>query len=106
MFPIIFALVGAGLFYKLGQAIDDETYEGNVVPPNVREKMIKQHTDQFGCVCPRCSEHRADLEVDHIIPIASGGRNSWHNLQVLCKECNARKGATCSIWEEIRGRRK
>lgn len=30
-------------------------------------------------------------EVDHIVPLASGGPNGRSNLQLLCRSCNARK---------------
>src|SRR4051812_6241072 len=30
-------------------------------------------------------------EVDHIIPVASGGTSSRKNLQPLCVQCNAKK---------------
>jgi hypothetical protein len=33
------------------------------------------------------------LEVDHIYPRALGGSNELSNLQTLCSDCNARKGA-------------
>ena len=29
---------------------------------------------------------------DHIIPLALGGLNDVTNLQLLCRECNAKKG--------------
>lgn len=43
----------------------------------------------------RCVYCRCDIslgrEVDHIQPIARGGRNDKSNLQLLCKGCNRRK---------------
>ena len=36
------------------------------------------------------------LEVDHIIPIAQGGKSDESNLQYLCWRCNAAKGSTKS----------
>jgi 5-methylcytosine-specific restriction endonuclease McrA len=33
------------------------------------------------------------LELDHILPVAKGGRFSCDNLQLLCHACNVKKGA-------------
>jgi len=32
-------------------------------------------------------------EVDHIVPLASGGTNDLENLQPLCHSCHSRKTA-------------
>ena len=34
-----------------------------------------------------------DLQYDHVIPVALGGADNAANLQLLCGECNRRKGA-------------
>lgn len=36
----------------------------------------------------------SNLECDHIIPLARGGRTEMGNLQTLCKECNRKKGVS------------
>lgn len=43
----------------------------------------------------RCCECGSDinLEIDHIIPVRLGGATSEANLQLLCRDCNRRKGA-------------
>lgn len=46
--------------------------------------------------CSKCgaspsSDHQVELEVDHIIPVARGGRNEIENLQTLCRKCNQGK---------------
>ena len=43
--------------------------------------------------CRKCGRRTQDLEIDHIIPIAKGGKTTYNNLQTLCHECNAKKGA-------------
>lgn len=49
-----------------------------------------------GYRCCRCgiSQKYAALEVDHIIPIAKGGKSTYDNLQTLCHKCNVEKGDT------------
>jgi hypothetical protein len=32
-------------------------------------------------------------ELDHIIPLASGGAHVWDNVQCTCRKCNGEKGA-------------
>lgn len=46
-----------------------------------------------GYRCRKCGRKTNDLEIDHIIPIAKGGKTVYENLQTLCRRCNARKGA-------------
>lgn len=41
--------------------------------------------------CKYCGSTR-DLEVDHIKPIAKGGKTYMNNLQTLCHNCNVKKG--------------
>ena len=34
------------------------------------------------------------MDIDHKNPVAKGGSNTKRNLQLLCRTCNTRKGAT------------
>jgi hypothetical protein len=50
-------------------------------------------------ICPLCKGENKkkkwefeEMEGDHIIPWSEGGKTSPENLQMLCKECNRRKG--------------
>jgi hypothetical protein len=45
-------------------------------------------------ICPVCKKHFEidDMEGDHIKPWAEGGKTLPDNLQMLCKDCNRRKG--------------
>lgn len=43
--------------------------------------------------CRKCGRRTNDLEVDHIIPIAKGGKSTFSNLQTLCHRCNYNKGS-------------
>ena len=34
-----------------------------------------------------------EMEADHITPYSRGGHTTIDNAQMLCRQCNARKGA-------------
>jgi 5-methylcytosine-specific restriction endonuclease McrA len=55
--------------------------------------------NSYGNRCLRCGEQKP-LSMDHIMPIAWGGRHQISNLQPLCRECNSSKGAR---WIDYRG---
>jgi 5-methylcytosine-specific restriction endonuclease McrA len=44
--------------------------------------------------CQYCGKHHptADLSIDHVLPRAQGGGDTWENLVCACIWCNARKG--------------
>ncbi len=44
--------------------------------------------------CQYCGRHfpTADLSIDHVIPRAQEGGDTWDNLVCACVRCNARKG--------------
>lgn len=50
--------------------------------------------DHYRCRCCGRSQNEVELEIDHIVPIAKGGKSTSDNLQTLCTECNRRKGTT------------
>lgn len=72
------------------------------VPPQVkrRERAILKrnyrswHADLIEAAGKRCANCGADddLVLDHVLPIAKGGRSTLDNLQLLCAECNRIKG--------------
>ena len=53
-------------------------------------------------MCRKCgiSGRYAPLEIDHIIPIAKGGKSTYNNLQTLCHKWNAKKGDTLEYWQK------
>lgn len=45
--------------------------------------------------CQYCGEQlpRVDLNLDHVVPRAQGGRTTWENVVCCCIDCNLSKGA-------------
>jgi hypothetical protein len=49
--------------------------------------------DRFQCTYCATPGTDAELEVDHIIPVARGGSNHMSNLTTACRACNQKKGS-------------
>lgn len=45
--------------------------------------------------CQYCGKksRTEDLNIDHVIPISRGGKNTWENVVCSCIRCNMRKGS-------------
>lgn len=50
----------------------------------------------YASPCAGCGTHDG-ISVDHVVPIAKGGRHSIGNLQPLCVKCNQEKGTRLVI---------
>lgn len=48
--------------------------------------------DNFQCQYCGVKPSRAELNLDHVVPRALGGRSTWQNVVTSCVECNRRKG--------------
>ncbi len=83
----------SGNFY-----LDREIWESicRVERGKVSNKMRFAIYKRDGYRCCKCgvSDRYAPLEIDHIIPIAKGGKSTYDNLQTLCHRCNTKKGDT------------
>lgn len=58
--------------------------------------LRKQIMERDHYTCQRCGKYMPDevgLHIDHIVPVARGGKTVPSNLQVLCSKCNGAKGA-------------
>ncbi len=71
-------------------------HKGGAVSPAVRAEMIKA-ARRDEAACPLCGEALGPsddlLHIDHIVPLARGGRTEMSNLQVVHRICNQKKGA-------------
>jgi hypothetical protein len=64
---------------------------------NIRQftpKISREAFERQNGVCPSCKEtfEIDKMEADHITPWHEGGKTKSENCQMLCKECNRRKG--------------
>jgi hypothetical protein len=62
----------------------------------ISKKLRFEIFKRDGFTCQYCGKMSPDvvLEVDHIKPVASGGKNDMLNLVTACLSCNRGKGAT------------
>jgi 5-methylcytosine-specific restriction endonuclease McrA len=44
-----------------------------------------------GFSCAQCHTDKR-IELDHVVPVSFGGVTELHNLQLLCRDCNMKKG--------------
>lgn len=59
------------------------------IPKSVRKYVFQR--DKYQCQSCGKSDREAKLNIDHIIPLATGGSNDISNLQTLCRTCNQKK---------------
>lgn len=62
-------------------------------------ELIKKRDNFTCCNCGNSTyvEPNLLLEIDHIIPVAKGGRTTEDNLQTLCWKCNRAKGDKIAV---------
>lgn len=61
-----------------------------MVTRELREEIMRR--DNYTCqICGKYMPDEVGLQVDHIIPIAKGGKSVVSNLRVLCSKCNGSK---------------
>ena len=69
-------------------------------------RVLRAWRGQHGSWCPgyqRDAHPAADLTVDHVVPLAAGGAPfDIGNGAVLCRSCNATKGAITVVGDNAR----
>lgn len=73
--------------------------ERKAVSKKIRFEVFKR--DSFRCQYCGRSAPDVILEVDHIIPVAEGGKNDVMNLITSCRDCNRGKGKKLLTDDEI-----
>jgi 5-methylcytosine-specific restriction endonuclease McrA len=62
--------------------------------PRKEVKLTRNNIfERDGYTCQYCGKkfERKDLNIDHVIPRARGGRTTWENVVASCVPCNTRK---------------
>lgn len=70
------------------------TYYAKEQRRNMTTALRQQIKERDNYTCQICGKYMPDevgLHIDHIIPIAKGGKSLPSNLQVLCSKCNGSK---------------
>ena len=71
---------------------DQKKYERAKMSASLRYDVLKR--DGFRCqICGATQADGVKLHVDHVVPIAKGGKTEFSNLRTLCERCNLGKGA-------------
>jgi len=58
------------------------------IPDHVKAAVFKRD----GGRCRQCGYMGPYIEYDHILPRSKGGSNTVENIQLLCRQCNLKKG--------------
>jgi HNH endonuclease len=69
----------------------DTRVAADTEPISVDTRLFVWQRD--GGRCRNCGSRR-DLHFEHVIPRSWGGSSTAENVQVLCRRCNLRKGAS------------
>jgi 5-methylcytosine-specific restriction endonuclease McrA len=64
---------------------------GRPTRPTLSSDLKRAVYERDGGRCVECGE-TFDIQYDHILPVSRGGATTLENLQILCAECNRRKG--------------
>lgn len=75
--------------------IDCDTIKREPIGLSLRYEILNR--DKFKCVLCGNTSKESRLEVDHIVPVSSGGKTTRKNLRTLCFKCNRGKGSKNEI---------
>lgn len=77
--------------WKLRKEYEESSkYERSLMTKSLRYDVLSRDNYKC-CVCGVTAKEGAKLHVDHIVPIAKGGKTVIENLQTLCENCNLGK---------------
>lgn len=98
-------VLGHEIFYFILKSVDSSMVryvdERETVRKRIRNKATAYTSKKnvrdwvfttYGETCINC-DSKDNIQLDHVVPISRGGKNTLCNLQPLCKKCNTSKGA-------------
>jgi 5-methylcytosine-specific restriction endonuclease McrA len=91
---IMFQITGHPRYKQLARGKTQVQINRQYVRSAVTGKLRYQVMRRDNFTCQLCGTHGTEkpLHVDHILPVALGGKSNLANLQTLCMECNLGKG--------------
>jgi hypothetical protein len=76
--------------------------------PSISSRLRDEVVQRAGSACEYCQFAQAlspdTFEVDHIVPLSSGGKTESQNLCLACPACNAAKGPKTVGKDPVTGR--
>lgn len=86
---------------KIQHGIDGKEEERRFWSKYHPKPVVKLILQGHEAAC-RCCFSIENLTRDHILPIAKNGKNTFKNSQILCYNCNQKKGNEAISIEELR----
>lgn len=84
---------------RLHSLLRQERIAGNPDNAEVTPRDIRRLIERFRGCCAYCGQVADPVHLDHVIPVARGGRTSIGNLVPACGSCNQSKWASLlSVW--------
>jgi 5-methylcytosine-specific restriction endonuclease McrA len=78
---------------RLARPLGPVAFSREPIPAGLRFAVLRR--DGFRCAyCGRGEAERVRLHIDHLVPVARGGRTVIDNLVTACQDCNLGKSAS------------
>ncbi|MCH2174323.1 MAG: HNH endonuclease [Lentisphaeria bacterium] len=78
--------------FKIPEVIIHKNYSGFFVRRARLSRNAIFMRDQYTCQYCNKKFPKSELNIDHVLPRAQGGTNTWTNLVLSCIKCNSSKG--------------
>lgn len=85
-----------GLFGIFGKKKEVEEKSNYSKSRKVGLDTAESNYGWYKCVHCGKSFRKGDIQIDHILPRSSGGKDNAENLQCLCRKCNQKKSNNTS----------